>query len=198
MIKKLFIGLFIISLCGFTTRSVNQLPDTITISKEEQKLYKKIMSYRKLKGLPKITLSKSLTFVAQTHCRDLFENHPHKKSQCNLHSWSDKGKWTSCCYTRNHKYAEFVWSKPSELTNYKGHGYEISTGPSSIKNDKNPISPKQALISWKNSKSHREVILNNGNWSDLKWKAIGIGIYNGYACVWFGTETDPDGSPSKK
>jgi uncharacterized protein YkwD len=41
------------------------------LSDEESKLYNIIMQYRNEKGLPDIPLSKSLTFVAQTHVQDL-------------------------------------------------------------------------------------------------------------------------------
>jgi exopolysaccharide biosynthesis protein len=47
-----------------------------------------------------------------------------------------------------------------------------------------------ALKSWKGSASHNAVIINSGMWKKSDWKAIGIGMYNGYACVWFGEEPD--------
>jgi uncharacterized protein YkwD len=47
------------------------------------------MKYRAEKGLPSIPISKSLTFVAQTHAKDLQLNHP-DIAPCNLHSRSDK------------------------------------------------------------------------------------------------------------
>lgn len=47
------------------------------------------MQYRIEKGLAEIPLSKSLTFVAQTHVKDM-ELNP-ASGYCNMHSWSDKG-----------------------------------------------------------------------------------------------------------
>lgn len=94
------------------------------LTSEEMKLYNNIMEYRKEKKLPSIPLSKSLTFVAQTHVSDLVNNKP-DIGKCNSHSWSRKGNWTSCCYTPDHSRAECMWNKPSELTSYKGTGFEI-------------------------------------------------------------------------
>jgi hypothetical protein len=61
------------------------------LSVDEQHLYEFIMEYRKSMNLPSIPLSESLTYVAQTHSRDLAENRP-DQGKCNLHSWSKKGK----------------------------------------------------------------------------------------------------------
>ena len=142
------------------------------------------MQYRKSLNLPSIPLSKSLTIVAQTHVKDLDTYKPDQKKSCNMHSWSDKGKWTSCCYTDDHKRASCMWSKPAELTNYKGVGYEIAHWSSSS------VTPTGALKGWKNSKGHNEVLTNKGIWQNKEWQAIGIGIKNNYAVVWFGEEKD--------
>lgn len=154
-----------------------------TLTAEETALYTLIMSYRKEKGLPAIPLSKSLTLVAQTHVKDLETNRPVTGS-CNLHSWSDKGTWTPCCYTPDHTKAQCMWSKPAELTSYKGNGFEISYGGSNF-----TATAQGALNSWKTSSGHNAVIINAGMWS-TPWNAIGIGIYGGYAVVWFGNEED--------
>lgn len=151
-----------------------------TLTEEEKKLYDLIMAYRKAKKLPAIPLSTSLTFVAQTHVKDLSTNHP-DKGKCNMHSWSSKGKWESCCYTDDHKKAECMWNKPRELTSYKGNGFEIAASGMETAED--------ALAGWKSSPSHHAVIINSGTWKKA-WQAIGIGMYNGYAVVWFGNELD--------
>jgi hypothetical protein len=160
------------------------------LSEEEMKLYNLINDYRKAKKLPKIPLSKSLSYVAQAHCRDLMQNRP-DKGNCNAHSWSDKGKWTSCCYTPDHKKSECMWNKPKELTPYPGIGFEIAYQSSA------DAKAADALEGWKKSPGHNAVIINSGTWKNQKWKAIGIGIYGGYATVWFGTETDPEGEADK-
>jgi uncharacterized protein YkwD len=160
------------------------------LTSEEQKLYDLLMDYRKSKNLPSIALSSSLTIVAQTHAKDLALNNP-VKGRCNAHSWSDQGDWTECCYTSDHKNAECMWSKPAELTNYTGAGYEIAaryiTKDPTIK-----MTAKEAIAGWKKSSGHNMVILNTSKWKTANWQAIGIGIYNGAACVWFGEEKDPN------
>ena len=77
-----------------------------------------------------------------------------------------------------------MWSKPSELTDYTGNGYEIAFWKSDF------VDARTALDSWKTSPAHNIVILNNGIFSNLKWNAIGIAIYGQYSCVWFGEEKD--------
>ena len=159
------------------------------LSSEEQKLYDLIMQYRHEKGLPKIPLSKSMTFVAQTHVKDLVENKP-DVGNCNAHSWSSKGDWTPFCYTSDHQKARYMWSKPNELTSYEGNGYEIACG--SINTSNFVMTAVYALNSWKNSNGHNAVILNQNIWKSKKWNAIGIGLYKGFAVVWFGAELDTD------
>jgi hypothetical protein len=148
-------------------------------------LFGEINAYRVQKGLQEIPMSKSLTKVAETHVKDLVENQP-VKGKCNMHSWSDKGNWTVCCYTDDHAAAACMWSKPRELTTYKGNGYEIAAWYSI------DITPEMALKLWKGSTGHNNVILNKDIWKDLEWKAMGAAIYKGYAVVWFGEETDTE------
>ena len=49
-----------------------------------------------------------------------------------------------------------------------------------------------ALSSWKKSKGHNSVIINGNRWNDNEWKAIGIGMHEGYATVWFGHYPEPN------
>jgi uncharacterized protein YkwD len=76
-----------------------------------------------------------------------------------------------------------MWDKPKELTSYKFPGYEISCVGGA------PLSPSKALDTWKKSRHHNAVIVNKDIW-DAPWKAIGIGMYKGYATVWFGHQPD--------
>lgn len=153
------------------------------LSSEEQKLYDIIMEYRKANDLPVIPLSKSLTTVAKTHVKDLMTNSPNQGT-CNLHSWSDKGNWTPCCYTGDHKRLRCVLNKPRELTPYQAKAYEIAFWSSSN------VTAIGALKGWKKSKGHNSVIINEDNWHNNNWKAIGIGIFGNYAVVWFGGVLD--------
>jgi uncharacterized protein YkwD len=161
------------------------IPDKYCVSAQEKEMLKLINEYRKSKKLPAITLSSELTKVAKIHANDLNTNHPNN-GKCNMHSWSDKGKWEPCCYTDDHKKAALMWSKPSELTNYKGNGYEIAYESSDTP------SPKEALALWKKSPGHNSVIIQSGIFKNSKWKAIGIAVEGNYILIWFGTEPDTE------
>ncbi|MFN8864160.1 MAG: CAP domain-containing protein [Flavobacteriales bacterium] len=176
---------FLLVACALLARgAVAQAPTS-----SEQELYAQLMEYRKKKGLPAIPLSPSLTTVAQMHARDLADNDP-VDGKCNLHSWSNKGKWVPCCYTDNHEEAECMWNKPRELTAYPGYGYEIAWSSGYAGTD-TKVDAEEILEDWKSSDGHHAVIINADVWRKLHWNAIGIGIYKGYAVVWFGEEADP-------
>jgi uncharacterized protein YkwD len=153
----------------------------ICLSSEEKRLYDLIMAYRKSKKLKSIPFSGQLTKVAQEHVRDLAANYDYEnRGECNPHSWSDKGTWTPCCYTGDPAKAACMWNKPKEIAGYDSEGYEIayfsSGGASAV----------EGLEGWKKSSGHNPVIVNSGIWSKIEWKAVGIGIYEQYAVVWFG------------
>ncbi len=186
--------LFLLALLTATTQAVlgqqKKLPP-VCLSEAELDLYKLVNQYRHERGLDPVPLSGSLTYVAQLHVKDLAEHHPYGR-HCNLHSWSDYGPWSPCCYTEDHKHAECMWEKPSELTNYRAFGYEIAYWTDE------ELSPLlfalKALNGWKRSPEHNVVILNGGMWKYHSWKAMGVGIYKGYAAVWFGEEPDGEGA----
>jgi hypothetical protein len=142
-----------------------------------------INNYRLEKNLTEIPVSASLTTVSKTHSIDLAENYV-LNDECNLHSWSNKGSWTSFCYTPDHANAQLMWDKPRELTSYPGNGYEIAAFRSDT------MTANAAIELWKNSEAHLDLILNCGIWKDVKWKAIGGAFKGGYAVVWFGEVTD--------
>lgn len=148
------------------------------------------MEYRKQHGLTAIPFSTSLTLVAQTHVKDLQNYRADTADNCNPHSWSSNGKWTPCCYTADHTQAACMWTKPSELTSYKGYGYEIVVTTYDSLRRSLPVSATSALQSWKKSSGHNALLLNKGIWKNKKWQAIGIGIAKGYAVVWFGEAVD--------
>jgi len=87
-----------------------------------------------------------------------------------------------------------MWAKPAEMTTYSGNGYEISCGSSDPEYSSFVMTAEYALKSWQESTGHNNVILNKEAWTTRPWNAIGIGIYGGFACVWFGEETDPAGT----
>ena len=159
------------------------------LTEKEAKLYYMINAYRESLGLPKLSFSKSLTEVARAHVRDSNTYTPENQVDSrgikgNLHSWSANGSWTPVVYTSDHNYMYDMWSKPREITNYTGNGYEISASG-------RRISPETALDLWKDSPGHNQVMATQGMWSDLK--TMGVSIDGGYAHVWFGSDADPDG-----
>lgn len=177
--SALFLICFLWSILGFA--------QDVELSTEEEKLYQEIMNYRKQNGLPAIPLSKALTFVAKSHVNDLEINESKRASNCNLHSWGKDPNWSSCCYTNDHSQASCMWDKPKEMTAYQGKGYEIAHGgPGNF-----VATAESALSGWKKSTGHNSVILNKGTWKNVTWGAIGVGISEGYAVVWFGEESDP-------
>lgn len=138
-----------------------------------------INDYRVDQGLDEIPISDDLMIVAETHIEDLFENSP-AHGKCNLHSWSNQGDWSGCCYTDDHAQAECMWQKPGELSDYTGSGYEIAAQGVST--------AKGALSTWKSSELHHDVIVQEGMWSDNDWIALGAAVGHGYAVAWFGDE----------
>lgn len=159
----------------------------VCTSENEQALVDAVRSYRASQDLPAVPLSTGLTEVAQTHARDLANEVPHEDSRCNLHSWSDDGTWTPCCYTDDHANASCMWEKPSELTGYTGDGYEIAYAGT--------LDAERILQAWQGSPGHDSVLANRGQWNNFAWGAMGVGMHDGYAVVWFGVEEDTAGAP---
>lgn len=185
----LLIVFFSLSFTGFAQQAVRQgaaVPSDFCISQAEMKMYKMINDYRKRYNLPAVPLSRSLCFVAVMHVKDLFINHT-DNGPCNFHSWSDKGSWKPFCYPGDENKKNSVWDKPKELTRYPGKGYEI------VYWESNPPSIDSVMSFWKSEIYFNSYILNKGKWLDKKWNALGVGIYENYACVWFGESADPEG-----
>ncbi|MCF8361305.1 MAG: hypothetical protein K9G70_01645 [Prolixibacteraceae bacterium] len=151
----------------------------------DNSLYGLVNHYRQELNLSPVPYSLSLTIVAETHLDDLIQHYTLDET-CNLHSWSENGNWTSCCYTSDHEQAACMWNKPRELTNYEGAGYEIVAYKSS------GITAERALELWKNSNVHNNMISNQGKWANIEWKAMGTAIRENYAVVWFGEEKEPE------
>jgi hypothetical protein len=86
-----------------------------------------------------------------------------------------------------------MWYKGKEINGYPGEIFEIALSFQENKALKTPgtISPERAIERWDSSKGHQSVIANKGNFKDMEWKAVGVGITKGYTCIWFGVEPDP-------
>jgi uncharacterized protein YkwD len=177
--------IFICVATSWLSRAQAAQTGTVCLSAEERKLYDLIIAYRRSKKLPAIALSAKLTTVAQAHVRDLSEQYNNTDDNpCNPHSWSDKGQWTPCCYTGDHRQAACMWRKPLEIAAYEGNGYEIAYWSSAGAN------AVEGLEGWKKSAGHNPLLINSGTWKAVNWQAIGVGIYKEYAVVWFGEQPD--------
>ncbi|CAM4825211.1 unnamed protein product [Rotaria magnacalcarata] len=167
----------------------------------EKEIFTLINNHRQQHGLPALQPSVNLAYVAHTHAMDVVENNPDVNGG-NMHSWSDKGKWKPVTYTSDHRYASLMWSKPSEISNYKFNGFEISFGYGKNVRKTMTLDPNRVVESWKNSPGHNDVMVQSGGFSHMPMKAMGAGVYKGYACVWFGHELDtysaPNGTPKGK
>ena len=195
MVRKFFhilLFLLVFQAVAVNAQSVQKQPPSVPanfrVSEEEMKLYKMINDYRFKYNLPPIPLSLSLSYVASMHVRDLFFHHP-DQDPCNFHSWSDKGPWKAFCYPRDENKKNSVWDQPKELTPYKGKGYEIVYW-------ENSAADIDSVINfWKSVDYFNGFLMNTGKWLGNKWEAIGIGVYENYACAWFGQLPDPTGPP---
>jgi uncharacterized protein YkwD len=175
------------------TKSSSAVPATVTghscLNNEAGKLAALINQYRVSQGLAKIPVSRKLSKVAQLHVEDLRLNRPDRSPGCNSHSWSAKAMAKPCCYTEDHAQGSCMWSKPRELANYNGPGYEIAFGPYGN------INAENSMAAWKKSPGHESVIVNHGIWRNQKWNAMGVGINGEYAVVWFGVLKDTEECP---
>jgi uncharacterized protein YkwD len=165
-------------------------PPAPTISPRALDLANAINRYRAQNGLPAIPISKSLSYVAETHVKDLHDS-PKLATNCNGHSWSSKGAWTPCCYTPDHAQAKCMWQKPAELTQLKGTGFEITLGQPGEQNAGLALDSQKAVAAWQGSPLHNEVILNRGTWQNMTWRSMGAGIIDSHACAWFSDQADP-------
>jgi hypothetical protein len=98
----MMIFLFFCQNIGFSQTSQDKkIPDTYCLNEEELQLFNMINQQRQQKGLPKLELSKSLSYVAYLHVRDLYINRPDSVKGCNMHSWSNKGNGQLFAFRKN-------------------------------------------------------------------------------------------------
>jgi hypothetical protein len=143
-----------------------------------------VNAYRAENDLPPIPVSSSMCFVAQTHAEDLAEFKPYEESEsCTLQSWSSNTAAKGCCYQSDNSNPECMWEKPQELTDYPTLGYESVV--------LNPLSPLDAVEHFKGIEAHAELILEQGPWQNVDWKAVGAAFEEGHATLWFGADQDP-------
>jgi hypothetical protein len=177
----------VISLTGQSTvRQGKPVPSGFCIREPEMELYRMINDYRREASLPEIPLSRSLCYVAMLHAKDIYLNHP-DQGPCKVHSWSDKGFWLPFCYPRDETKKATVWDKPRELTSYPSRAYEI------VYWENNQLVPDTIMMVWETEEYFNSFLKNFGKWQGMNWNAIGIAIYENYACAWFGDAADPEG-----
>ncbi len=155
--------------------------DTLTVNttQDETILYNLINDMRRLNKLPSIPLSPELCKVAQTHIADIIKWKPQEKG-CSLHSWSGSGKWTACCNTKEFFGIQCMKSKPREIAGYQGDGYEL------IYWAEDKATPSEAADLWKQVAASSDMILGRAKWKGYQWKAMGVGIKEGFAILWLG------------
>jgi hypothetical protein len=149
------------------------------MNQEETILFNMINDMRIQSKLPAIAFSSDLCKVANTHIADLIKYKPQDKG-CSLHSWSGSGKWTSCCNTKEVFGIQCMKSKPREITGYKGDGFEL------IYWGEDKATPEEAATLWKQVDASSDMILSRAKWSGYQWKALGVGMKDGYAILWLG------------
>jgi len=188
--RKELCFLFLLTLLSFSATAAN-LSISISgydsirtvVTQDETILYNMINDMRRQNKLPSIPLSLDLCKVAQTHIADLIKWKPQEKG-CSLHSWSGSGKWTSCCNTKEVFGIKCMKSKPREITGYPGDGYEL------IYWGEDKALPAEAADLWKQVEASSDMILSRAKWSGYQWKALGVGIKEGYAILWLGDAED--------
>jgi cell division septation protein DedD len=153
------------------------------LSQDETILFNMINDMRRQNNMPSIPLSHDLCKVAHIHINDLIVSKPQEKG-CSLHSWSAKGKWTECCNTKDDIGLQCMNSKPREITGYPGNGYEL------IYWEEENATPSDAAELWQQVDASADMILSRGKWKNYQWKAMGVGLTDGYAVLWLGDKAD--------
>ncbi len=187
--KQFLVILFFLSVVGSLSAQTDKtIPSEFCISAEDNKLYESINLFLIENGQKELSLSKSLSYVANLHITDLIQNHP-DTSICNLSSWSNNGNWTSCCYQKYVPNQDCMWDKPKELTNFKYRGYELALF---FEEEFNSDTVMQLLLS---SNAVIDMLLTKGYYSKKKWVCMGLAINKEYASIWFAQRADNAGKP---
>lgn len=182
--------IFLIFIFFFSVKLFGQhkIPLAFCMDQNEKELAEAINKIRVEHGKKPIKLSVSLTFVAETHVKDLEVNHP-DTSVCNLSSWSNKGKWTPVCYNPYVVDRKAIWDKPRELTPYPYNGYELAAYM------EGGIRVDSLAVLWDTLAESLDMITTEGIWNKKSWLTMGVGISGNYASVWFGQREDTEGEP---
>lgn len=183
LISSFIVVILVISFTGFSQATI----ENICISDNEFRLYNQINKIRIDHDEEIIPLSRSLTYIAQLHVKDLNKYHP-DTSICNFHSWSDNGNWTACCYNSYIESEDCMLNKPKELTDYPAKGYEM------VLWDKIALNPDSLYSMLREIPVPADMICNSGNYDNMSWESVGIAIEGKYASIWFGRVKDREGT----
>ena len=146
------------------------------ISETETKIYQLINEYRQQNKLAPVTISKSLSLVANRHLLDINANL--KKT---THSWSN------CEYDlQNSK----TWHCVSEAAKRLNSGYEGQAYENLYRNFSGSVEPSAALAAWEKSDLHNSLILNLNVWKNRNFDSFGVAVDGQYASIWFGEKSD--------
>lgn len=163
----------------------------VCLNAEEAALVQLVNDYRVQNGKPALPATRWLNTTAQWKVWDRIANSA-VVGNCNTHSWSAAmpALWEAVCYTPDHALAQQMWRKPYQISGhvYTGSGYE-NTADAGV-----PMTAAQALAQWQSSTAHRNVILNEGAWSGVTFRGLGVGVAGNYAVLWFGDAVDPGGT----
>jgi cell division septation protein DedD len=190
--KKLFLLFMLVVLAlmpfasGLMAKPISSDSVATGVTQNEAILFNMINDIRMQSKLQPIPLSLNLCIVAHTHILDLIASKP-QDNGCSVHSWSASGKWTACCNTKDLTGIKCMKSKPREITGYTGNGYEL------IYWGNDNATPAEAAALWKQVDASSDMILSRGKWKGYQWKAMGVGIIDGYAVLWLGDMVDKAG-----
>lgn len=159
------------------------VPAEFCIDSDALILFNMINDFRRSNKLPVIPLSRSLCYVATLHIDDLRSANA-SDNECGVHSWSDKGNWKPCCYSKDPARNACMSNKPKELTGYQGSGYEV------VYWSEETVTPMAAMELWRSTPISKSVFLNQDKWQARQWKAMGVALSDGYAIVWLGDKPD--------
>ncbi len=157
--------------------------DELCLSSDEKVLVDAVNAFREAHGLQAVALSRALCYVADVHAKDLYFNYDERSGK-SMHSWSHKGRWKGCSYENPRTDGRCMHNKPSELTDYKGLGFELAYY------DNTGSAGMNAYEAWIRHEKNRAFLLNEGTYLSFDWNAVGIKIFKGYVLLWFGTTVD--------
>lgn len=185
MKQSVCFSFFVFLLIVFPLGTLAQkLPADFCLAEPEYNLIKQLNVYRQAHGAAFVPVSAALSYVGQTHTRDLFLNHPDSQGG-SLHNWSAAGRWTPFRLDIHKPDKRKMYAKPAELTAYTGNGYEL------VYYDNTQQALENAWQAWIENPASKALILNTGQWVAFEWQAVGVGVFEGYVSLWLGTRSDP-------